>query len=173
MKTTTTRCLGLLITSLISLALSPVLCAAAIQKGEPAAAKVVNLVVIDTSGSMKAGRLATAVQEISQLGQQMPPSADCVWLLIPFHEKAYSTRIFNTGTNQLSAYLKELHAGGGTSIASGLKEALDAVEQYASARQLLVSLYTDGEDSNPAAVAEQETRLGQLFARRSEQGFAA
>jgi hypothetical protein len=139
---------------------------------DPAPPRVLNIVVLDTSGSMATDeRLTTAIAEIKQKARQLPPAAETPWVVIPFHSTAYDVRTFTKGAGELEAYLDKRTADGGTSIASGLKAAIEAVGKFKGATHAAVLLYTDGEDGNAAALQVQEERLAKLFDERSDRGL--
>src|SRR5439155_24766277 len=131
---------------------------------------LLTIVVLDTSGSMEGERLNTAVTEIKQHAQALPPSADAPWLCLPFRDTVYSPRRFTNGLEELQTYLDGLKAGGGTSIASGLEAALQAIRD-ANPKRVNILLYTDGEDDDESGIGKQQERLEQLFDERAERGL--
>ncbi len=136
----------------------------------PGEIRLVRLAVVDVSGSMAGERLATAVQELLLLGEQLPPAPDAPFLVVPFRQFAETPQVF-VDLARFRAYVSALAAGGGTSIAAGLETGLDALQPYASARHVILVLVSDGEDGEPLRVRDQERRLDQLFATRGEQGL--
>lgn len=132
---------------------------------------VLNIVLIDASGSMSAGRLATAVAEIKQLARGAPPSGDLRWVVIVFRETAEPAREFQNGFDEFAACLDSIQAGGGTAIASGMQAACAEARRHYGVPHLVVVLYSDGEDGDQQAVQRQEVELGKLFDERSDKGL--
>lgn len=134
--------------------------------------RVAVVVVVDVSGSMHDGRLATAVTEIKAFAKQLPPGEGAFWHIIPFADHARPAQTFAGGYAELSEYLDSLQADGGTCIAEGLAEAVAIAGQYATVPDVVVMLYSDGEDNDQAAIGVQEEALGRMFDERSKQGLA-
>lgn len=132
--------------------------------------RLLTVVVLDTSGSMEGERLNTAVTEIKQHAQALPPSPEAPWIFLPFNEKVYDSRTFTNGLAELENYLTRVRADGGTSIASGLEAALKAIRN-SNAERVNIFLFTDGEDDDQAGIQAQQERLGQLFDERAERGL--
>lgn len=135
------------------------------------APQLLTVIVLDTSGSMGDGKLEAARAEIKDRARRLPPSPHRPYALIPFHGSVHDARVFTGGAPELEGHLDRLAAGGGTAIAAGLRHALGELDRSPAAGHVAVLLYTDGEDADRAAVAEQEARLDARFRDRTERGL--
>jgi uncharacterized protein YegL len=137
---------------------------------ETAQGSFTRIFILDTSGSMSGERITVAKGEMLELSRQLPPSTQQPIILIPFHERVDRVYTF-TRPADFETTLKGIKAEGGTSIASGLREALVQIEKLKAVRHVCVLIYTDGEDSDQQAIVREEKRLDALFAYRHKQGL--
>lgn len=128
------------------------------------------VIVLDTSGSMTGERIATAKAELLALARQLPPTKDHPLILVPFDSSPHDVATF-TDLPAFERHLAKLHAGGGTSIASGLLRALQEVKPYTAAGSVALFLVTDGEDSDRKAIEDAELKLDGVFSIRKKQGL--
>jgi Mg-chelatase subunit ChlD len=126
--------------------------------------------ILDTSGSMAGRRIRVAKGEMLALARQLPPGPERPIILIPFHAQVDRVDTF-TRLADFEARLERVRAGGGTSIASGLREALVQIGKLRTVRHVCVMIYTDGEDSDEKGIARQEKKLDALFAERHKHGL--
>lgn len=134
------------------------------------AGSLFRLAVVDKSRSMHGERMEVVQQELLKVARQLPPSTAFPIALICFDSSARDPRVF-TDHAEFERAVMAIEADGGTKIAAGLDAAYRAITGSAAGRDVLVLLYTDGEDSNLAAVRQAEQKLSALFADRHEQGL--
>src|SRR4051794_19471690 len=135
-----------------------------------APARYVRLAIIDKSGSMAGERIALVKEELLAMAGQLPPSPSFPIVLIPFNHSVEKVLRF-TNPAEFEKYVRtELVAGGGTSIANGLRQACHELARFRDTRQVVVCIYTDGEDSDTAAIAAEEKRLDAVFNERDRRG---
>jgi hypothetical protein len=134
-------------------------------------AQIVTVVVLDVSGSMGGDRLNVAKSEILARAKLLVPSPSAPYIVIPFDSTVRDVKELRNGLAELETYLAGLAAGGSTHIAAGLKEAVARANVYRKAPFLAVTLYTDGQDPDGAALLAQEQQLDRLFHDRSEKGL--
>jgi hypothetical protein len=109
-------------------------------------------------------------KELQQLTVQLPPSQDYPLILIVFDDQAADPQLLTDRASAETAIAKLTGEGGGTRIASGLNCAADYLK-VRSATQIVLLLYTDGEDINVNELMAAEDRLDRLFGERRQQGL--
>lgn len=138
--------------------------------GAQASTTFVRIAVIDTSGSMRGERIATAKAELHAMARQLPPSKDKPFILVPFNSGPHDVATF-TDLLAFERHLANLEAGGGTSIASGLLHALAELKTNAQACSVSLFLITDGEDPDQAGIDAAEEKLDAIFSHRKKLGL--
>ena len=142
---------------------------------------LLRVVVLDVSGSMDItetkglNRLETACKEIQEALAQLPASPQAPVILVPFSNKVWADyELVYTDTKDLRKALAKLRPKGSTNIASGLSRAIDRINQLGLAENLVIYLYSDGENDwgTKKLVAEQEERLDKLFGLRASKGLS-
>ncbi|MGB2754293.1 MAG: vWA domain-containing protein [Phycisphaerae bacterium] len=142
---------------------------------------LLRIVVLDVSGSMSTqdtgtlSRLDTARRELLDSLKMLPASDKTPVVLIPFCDDVLSAPIRTyTDNAQLEQALSQLAADGSTNIAAGLREAIRQAQQHNAAKNLLLYLYSDGENTcGPVSlVYEQERNLDTLFGQRATRGLS-
>ncbi len=133
---------------------------------------LVRVVVLDTSGSMAGSRMDSAKAEILSLARSLPPSVSHPIVLVPFHKTAHNVRTF-TDLASFEQMVSSLPANGGTSIASGLRRAISELGPYRQSSQLILCLFTDGEDDKVQSIADAEEELNKFLAVRSQQKLSS
>lgn len=131
----------------------------------------IRIAVIDTSKSMDGVRLATVKTELAEHAKKYPPSAANPLTVVLFNDTVREVRSF-TEAPAFQSYLPTLTACGGTSIASGLRRAVEEARKHSKAAHVVVLLYTDGEDGDQAGIDAAEEELNRLFTERSRVGLA-
>lgn len=141
----------------------------------PATAPVptfVRVAIVDNSGSMAGERIAVVRSELTKVIKQLPPTPDHPLLLIVFHGAVEPTQVFTNGTTAERAIQSLSGNGGGTRIAPALTQSVRDLTRYMHVGNLLVMLYSDGEDGDRKSILKAEEQLDALFAGRSEQGLS-
>lgn len=138
-----------------------------------ASSQLLRLGIVDDSGSMKGERNATVRKEWLNLARQLPPSPANPIVLVAFGSTASPPAVF-TDLPSFEAAIGQLQGNsGGTSIAAGLRVGIDYLKSLNSSKDVMVMLYTDGEDSGPADdLLRAEADLDAIFAGRQQQGLS-
>lgn len=138
----------------------------------PTSPQTVRIVILDVSGSMQGPRLNTAMEELRTIARQIPPSPEHPIVLIPFDQAVVERQVATyRDVQSFAVALSRIQIGGGTSIASGLERAYKELTPYQKLPQVMVMLYTDGEDNDQQGILAAEEKLNRLFAQRSKQGL--
>ena len=133
--------------------------------------QLIRVVVVDNSGSMSGERSATVRQELQELSRQAPPSPSLPIVLVRFGTQAAPALALTDPTALAGEIAKLDGSGGGTSIASGLTEATRYLKQANAQCDLLLMLYTDGQDADVRAISRAEQRLSEMLTARGQQGL--
>ena len=150
------------------LALVPVaLWTSAVAAVEPT---LVRIAIIDNSPSMQGERIAVVRRELSSLTAQLPPSPQYPLVLIVFDQQAAPPQSLTNPAEADAAIARLTGDGNGTRIAAGLDAATRLLSGH-SASNVVLLLFTDGEDSHADELRAAETRLDRLFAERRRQGL--
>ncbi|MBL8692497.1 MAG: VWA domain-containing protein [Planctomycetes bacterium] len=132
------------------------------------AVQLLRVIVLDTSGSMeKGGRHRSSISEIEQTVQAQPPSAAAPIALITFSGVAAPPLQF-TSAESLLAHVRTLRPGGGTNIAAGLRAGVQEMQRYSDVPHVVLTLISDGEDSDQNGVDQAEEQLSRLFTTRKD-----
>lgn len=153
-----------------------VVCALSAQAEDP---NSIRFVALDKSGSMSgqdgpsASRFTVAVNEIRQMINAMPASADHPVIIVPFEHSPFPPKVYESN-GELLIDLAALQAGGGTSIAAALNAVSDLLgqPQYADAHKAIVMIVTDGEDPDTQAILSAESELDRLFEIRANKDLS-
>ena len=141
--------------------------------GNPTDVQLLQIVVLDTSSSMDhPERLEVAKKEIKSKADNIPPSQKTPWVVITFGSTVETVREFSDRPEEIQGFLDNVQASGGTNIAAALKQAVDIIKTHSTVKQLVMYLFTDGEDPNLAAINEQETRLEKVLGARADNGLS-
>lgn len=133
---------------------------------------LVRVVVVDNSPSMSGERIATVRKELLDMLRQLPPSADTPVLLIVFHATVEKTQ-FLTDLRAAETAVSALRGDGdGTRIAPALVRAREELNAYRQSSNLLIMLFTDGEDGDRIGIQQAEAGLDSLFADRTQKGLS-
>jgi len=128
--------------------------------------------VVDVSPSMRGSRIQTAIEELTQYVERLPPTPKQPFVLITFANVAYSPQTLTDKTSALKAISKLGVGGLGTNIAAGLRKATEVSKEFSRSPNLLILLYSDGEDPEQSRVAAEESKLSQMFAKRATLGLS-
>ncbi len=100
-------------------------------------------ILVDTSGSMRAGKLEKAVEAVQILAKTLSPKDEI--FVMPFTLQPFLLVDFTTADTDLSGPLSRLEAKGGTSIGAGVEEGLFKMKDASNKKQALVVI-SDGLD---------------------------
>ncbi|MCY3019756.1 MAG: hypothetical protein NTW87_12095 [Planctomycetota bacterium] len=117
---------------------------------------------------MAGARIQTARDEVLGLARALPPSPEAPFIVVMFNHGA-DAKTF-TDLPSLEEYVNGTWAWGGTSIAGGLRLAIQRIEPYKSS-PLLMYLVSDGEDSDKKNIEAAENEITALLAQRHERGL--
>ncbi len=116
-------------------------------------------VVMDQSGSMQGGKLDAAKQALLNLLQQVPPRDDVVVQITLFSDIAEELLAPTTGRQlhgrlqDMASRIRNIDAGGTTSLGSGLRVALSAARHYPHyVRRVL--MITDGKQEGSKPISD-------------------
>jgi uncharacterized protein YegL len=116
-------------------------------------------VVLDQSGSMEGSKLASAKDALLKLLHVVPNSPNVVLHITLFSDYAEELippttgRDLNYNIEQISRRVREINAGGATSLGSGLRIALQAATRY-SEHERRVLMITDGKQEGTVPVSD-------------------
>ncbi len=132
---------------------------------------LVRVAIVDNSPSMQGDRIAAVRKELTNVIRQLPPSAEFPLVLIVFHARVEPTVVFTDPQSAENAVALLQGNGTGTHIAPALVTARDELLPYRRTSNVLVMLYTDGEDYDQEGIRRAEAQLDILFSERSRQGL--
>lgn len=134
-------------------------------------AKLVRLAIVDNSGSMNGERIKVVRDELTNLLQQLPPSAEYPFELVQFSGTAEAGVVCEDMQHAITA-VSELqgNGSGGTSIAAGLRGGYADLQKWQHAENVVVILYTDFQDTDREGIREAEKQLDAWFGKRSQAG---
>jgi hypothetical protein len=112
-------------------------------------------------------RFDRAIEEVEGIAASQPPDPADPIVIVYFTDQADEPRTF-TDLPSLKGFLAGLHAQGGTSIANGLRRALSVLENNPGAREFLLFLITDGEDSDLAGIESVQTEINKRLKARQQ-----
>ncbi len=129
------------------------------------------IAVIDDSSSMAGASIEAVKRELGAVLQKLPATDEYPVMLVVFGSSADSGILFADNA-KAQAFIGRLHGGhGGTDISAGLAQGINEIEKHKSVPDIVVLLYTDGEDGNPSRTLQQEARLDAIFSQRRKQNF--
>ena len=135
-------------------------------------ARLLRIAVLDTSASMDGERLSLAKKELIVIADQLKPSVEYPFMVIPFNGDVREDLVgIFTNQQSLKEHINKIDSNGSTSIASGLARAIDELKNYSNVHHAMVLLYTDGEDNDTQAIIAQETTLDNIFSIRKKNGL--
>jgi hypothetical protein len=133
---------------------------------------LVRVAVVDNSPSMAGPRIEVVRNELRRVIAQMPPSPEFPLVLIVFHDVVEPTLVLTDSAAAEKAIAALRGDGDGTHIAPALVRAVEEINRRLQADNVLVLLYTDGEDGDAAGIRRAEEQLDRLFAERHRQGLS-
>jgi hypothetical protein len=133
---------------------------------------LVRVAIVDNSPSMAGLRITTVRNELTKVIRQLPPSAEYPLVLIVFHGQVEPTLVITDLPAAERAVAMLQGNGDGTHIAPALVKARDELLPYRAIANVLVMLYTDGEDGDQEGIRQAESQLDLLFSQRSRQGLS-
>ena len=128
--------------------------------------------IVDDSGSMSGEKARTVRDELLDLARQLPPSPSHPFALVIFGTTSQPARVFTDIAGFQTAVAAIGGNSGGTSIASGILEAHQFIQQQKAPGDMLLLLFTDGADDDERATRKAESKLTKLFASRSQRGLS-
>lgn len=134
--------------------------------------KLVRVAIVDNSPSMSGERIAAVRTELTNVIRQLPPSDEYPLVLIVFHAQVEPTQVFTDPRAAEKAVAALSGQGTGTYIAPALSKAHDELLKLGNMSNVLVMLYTDGEDDDQQGIHQAEAQLDVLFNKRSQQGLS-
>jgi hypothetical protein len=128
------------------------------------------LAIIDDSASMQGERIRIVRDELAEILRLQPPSVEAPLTLIVFGAQTQAPQTFHDLRSALDR-IRQLQGGsGGTNIADAVSRAAAFLER--SPQDVILLLYTDGEDPNRSAIERARQQLEGVFAHRNRSGLS-